>query len=118
LNELEKDGAVLRFEFTFELAWKTLHDYLAQESGYADVKGSRVIIKQAIQDGLLVDGHTWSQMLTDRNELTPSYDKEKSRSVLTSITCYGCFDSIRLAGRCGCTDRGRKVPTDPVPTLV
>ncbi len=31
LNELEKDSAILRFEFTFELAWKTLQDYLEQE---------------------------------------------------------------------------------------
>lgn len=86
LNELEKDGAILRFEFTFELAWKTLQDYLAQEAGYADVKGPRVVIKQAIQDGLLVDGHAWLQMLADRNELTHSYDEGKNRSILTTIS--------------------------------
>lgn len=86
LNELEKDGAILRFEFTFGLAWKTLQDYLAQESGYVDVKGPRVVIKQAIQDGFLADGHLWLQMLLDRNELTHSYDEEKSRAVLEAIS--------------------------------
>ncbi|QJD77449.1 HI0074 family nucleotidyltransferase substrate-binding subunit [Spirosoma rhododendri] len=86
LNELEKDGAILRFKFTFELAWKTLQDYLAQEAGHADVKGPRVVIKQAIQDGLLTDGHLWLQMLIDRNELMYSHDGEKRRFVLTLIT--------------------------------
>ena len=70
LNELEKDGIIQRFEFTFELAWKTLQDYFAQESGYVDVRGPRTVLKQAIQDNLLEDGHVWLQMLDNRNLLT------------------------------------------------
>jgi nucleotidyltransferase substrate binding protein (TIGR01987 family) len=58
LNELEKDGVIQRFEFTFELAWKTLQDYFAQELGYADVKGPRTVLKQAVKDGLVTDGYS------------------------------------------------------------
>ena len=32
LNQLEKQGVVQRFEYTSELAWKTIEDYL-EESG-------------------------------------------------------------------------------------
>jgi nucleotidyltransferase substrate binding protein (TIGR01987 family) len=85
LNELEKDGIIQRFEFTFELAWKTLQDYFAQEAGYTDVKGPRPVLKQAVQDGLLTDGHLWLQMLDSRNELTHVYDESESRQILAEI---------------------------------
>ena len=85
LNELEKDGIIQRFEFTFELAWKTLQDYFAQESGYVDVKGPRTVLKQAIQDNLLEDGHAWLHMLDNRNLLTYVYDEEESRQILADI---------------------------------
>ncbi len=85
LNELEKDGIIQRFEFTFELAWKTLQDYFAQESGYVDVRGPRTVLKQAIQDNLLEDGHVWLQMLDNRNLLTHVYDEEESRQILADV---------------------------------
>ena len=85
LNELEKDGAIQRFEFTFELAWKTLQDYFAQEIGYADVKGPRTVLKQAIKDNLITSGHAWLQMLDSRNELTHVYDETQSRYILDDV---------------------------------
>lgn len=86
LNELEKDGAIQRFEFTFELAWKTLQDYLAQQAGYVDVKGPRPVLKQAVQDGLLTDGYTWIQMLDRRNAPTHVYDEAESREILEVVS--------------------------------
>lgn len=85
LTELEKDGVIQRFEFTFELAWKTLQDYFAQVSGYVDVKGPRTVLKQAVQDVLIEDGYWWMQMLESRNELTHVYDQAQSRQILDSI---------------------------------
>ena len=85
LNELEKDGVIQRFEFTFELAWKTLQDYFAQEAGYADVKGPRTVLKQAVQDNLIADGYTWLQMLDSRNGLTHVYDEMESRQILADV---------------------------------
>lgn len=85
LSDLEKDGVIQRFEFTFELAWKTLQDYFAQSAGYADVKGPRTVIKQAVQDGLIRDGHAWLQMLDSRNTLTHVYDEAESRQILADV---------------------------------
>lgn len=85
LSELEKDGVLQRFEFTFELAWKTLQDYFAQETGCIDIKGPRPVLKQAIQDNLLADGYTWLEMLESRNELTHVYDEAESRRILDEV---------------------------------
>ena len=85
LNEREKDGAIQRFEFTVELAWKTLQDYFAQEIGYADGKGPRIVLKQAIKDSLITSGHARLQILDSRNELTHVYDETQSRYILDDI---------------------------------
>ncbi len=85
LNELEKDDIIQQFEFTFELAWKTVQDYFVQEAGYADVKEPRTVLKQAIQDGLLLNGYDWLRMLESRNELTHVYDEAESHQILSDI---------------------------------
>lgn len=82
-DELQAAGLVQSFEFTFELAWKTLKDYL-QEGGYETIT-PREVIKQAFQAGLVEDGHCWIEMLVKRNELTHTYNQEQSEAALTLI---------------------------------
>ena len=84
LSDLEQDGAVQRFEFTFELAWKTLQDYFT-EGGYLDAKGPRNAIKRATENALIEDGYLWLQMLENRNELNHTYDEAKSRQILDQV---------------------------------
>lgn len=62
---MEKDGVIKRFEFTFELAWKTLQDKL-YDAGYLTTKGPKPVIKQAFNNGMIKDGQAWIDMLTDR----------------------------------------------------
>lgn len=83
LSELEKDGLIQRFEFTFDLSWKVMQDYL-KEIGYPDIKGPRPVIKQMIQDGIL-HPFIWEEILKARNELSHIYNEEKSRSYLDQI---------------------------------
>ena len=83
LSELEKDGLIQRFEFTFDLSWKVMQDYL-KEAGYADIKGPRPCIKQMAQDNLL-DGFNCEEMLNARNELSHVYDEAESRQHLDKI---------------------------------
>ena len=82
---LEKDGVIKRFEFTVELAWKTIQDIL-NEQGY-DVKGPKPVIKQAFRDGIINEGQAWMDMLDDRNRSSHLYDE---------TIASGIFDKIQI----------------------
>jgi len=75
LNKFELQGLIQCFEYTFELAWKTMKDYLEQE-GY-DVRSPRTAIKIAFQIQLITDGHTWIDALEKRNLLAHTYDEAR-----------------------------------------
>ncbi len=75
LSILEKEGLIQRFEYTFELAWKTLKDYL--EAQGAEAKFPREVIKVAFQYELIQDGELWMDMLEKRNLLAHTYDEER-----------------------------------------
>lgn len=83
LSVLEKEGLVQRFEYTFELAWKTLKDYL--ESQEVAASFPREVIKSAFHYGLIIDGDTWMDMLEKRNLLSHTYDEERFNIALKKI---------------------------------
>jgi|SRR5690242_3075930 len=83
-SDLEKDGVIKRFEFTFELAWKTLQDKLNDE-GYIDIKGPKPVIKQSFQDGTIANGQKWIEMFTDRNSSSHSYDESAAQEIFDRI---------------------------------
>lgn len=72
-SELEKAGVIQYFEFTFELGWKTLKDYL-QEMG-VEARFPRDTIKEAFTNGLIQDGDLWLDMLEKRNQKSHTYDE-------------------------------------------
>ena len=82
-SEVERGGVIQFYEMTFELAWKTIKDYL-QEEGF-EVKSPRAAIKQGIQIGLLENGHDWMDALEDRNLTAHIYDEETAVKVYQSI---------------------------------
>lgn len=84
-SQLIIDGILHRFEFTFELAWKTLKDYL-EYMGYLEKTGSpRETIQNAFKQGIIEDGEAWINMMLARNSLAHLYDEEESRKVYKKI---------------------------------
>lgn len=73
-NLLEQQGLITRFKLCFELAWKTLKDYLEQTGIVFELVVPREIIKQAYAAKIITDGQVWMEMLEDRNLLTHTYD--------------------------------------------
>lgn len=73
LNKLEVQGLIQCFEYTFELAWKTIKDYLEQQ-GF-DVKSPRSAIQIAFQTQLIKEGHIWIDALEKRNLMAHTYDE-------------------------------------------
>lgn len=69
-----KEGIVQRFEFTHELAWKVLKDYLLYE-GIQNVTGSRSATREAFKMGLISDGQKWMEMIESRNNTVHTYNE-------------------------------------------
>lgn len=60
-NKLERQGIIRASELCYELAWKTLQDYL-REIGYVDVAGPKPVIRYAFETGVISDGEVWAAM--------------------------------------------------------
>ena len=84
LSQLETEGLIQRFEYTFELAWKCLQDLLG-ERGYKDIRGPRPVIEQSFQDGIIQDGVLWFAMLKARNETTHIYDEKTLHEIAKNV---------------------------------
>lgn len=74
LSALEREGVIQRFEYTFELAWKTLKDYLIYSGIQLEQVTPRAVIKAAFAANLITDGQGWIDMLEQRNQLYYAYD--------------------------------------------
>jgi len=83
-SKLEREGIIQRFEYTFDLAWKTLKDYLDYQ-GYQDITGSRDAFRQAFKVGIISDGEVWMRMIESRNLTSHVYDEETANDILDSI---------------------------------
>lgn len=75
-SKLEQAGLIQTFEFCFELAWKTLKDFLESEGIIAS--SPREVIKESFKANYILDGHTWIDALEKRNLLTHTYSEEMS----------------------------------------
>lgn len=85
LNDLEKEGVIQRFEYTFELSWNTLKDRLEYDGVLMHSVTPRSVIRTAIATGLVADGQTWMNMLEDRRNTSHRYDAGLLESVLSNI---------------------------------
>ncbi len=87
VDDLDRDGTIQRFEFTFELLWKAIKVILEYEGLYC--AGPRSCIKEAARRGFLVDGEILLDMLEDRNKSTHIYDEETANEIFERIRdCY------------------------------
>ncbi|HEY5508303.1 MAG TPA: nucleotidyltransferase substrate binding protein [Paludibacter sp.] len=84
LNEMEEQGLIKAFEYTYELSWKTLQDLL-KNKGYIDIVGPKPVIEQCFQDGYIADGKGWMRMHISRNLTSHTYDKETANEIIDSI---------------------------------
>ena len=74
LSLLEKEGVIQRFEYSFELAWKTLKDYLEEGGLVISPVTPRQVLKDAFAAKVIADGQVWIDMLDHRNLLSHKYD--------------------------------------------
>lgn len=87
LSDLEKQGMIQAFEYTYELAWKLLQDYLRWQ-GADHLTGSRDVTREAFSAGLITEGEAWMRMLQDRNLTSHSYNEETANAILANIQSH------------------------------
>ena len=74
LSPLEQAGAAQRLEYTLELAWKCMKDYLEESGVTISPSTPRQVIKEAFVAKIINDGQVWIDMLNHRNLLSHTYD--------------------------------------------
>jgi len=84
LSELEQQGLIQGFEFTHELAWNLLKDYL-QHQGIQGITGSRDATRLAFQTELIADGDTWMAMIKARNQSSHTYNLEQAQQIAEEV---------------------------------
>jgi len=84
LNELEQQGVIQSFEYTYELAWNTLKDYF-EHQGETGIHGSRDAFRLAFKRGLIEDGETWMDMIESRALTTHTYNEDIAKAIANNI---------------------------------
>jgi nucleotidyltransferase substrate binding protein (TIGR01987 family) len=84
LTDLEKQGLIQAFEYTHELAWNTLKDFL-EESGNKNIYGSKDTTRLAFHSGLIENGEIWMNMIQSRNQSSHTYNEEVAEEIVTKI---------------------------------
>jgi len=84
LTVLEKQGLIQAFEFTHELAWKSLKDFLNYK-GNSEIYGSKDATREAFQYGLIEEGGIWMDMILSRNSTSHTYNEETANEIAVAI---------------------------------
>ncbi len=84
-NDLLRDGLIQRFEFTFELAWKTLKA-IFEDEGLRGLNSPKSVLREAFAAELIVDEEMWLEMLSDRNSTAHVYNEKLAIEICNNIT--------------------------------
>lgn len=85
LSDLEKEGLIQRFEFTHELSWQVMKDFLIYD-GIQNIIGSRSAVREAYNKGIISNGEIWMEMIESRNRTSHTYLESILESEYNKIT--------------------------------
>ena len=95
LSNLEQQGLIQGFEFTHELAWNVLKDYL-EEQGFVGIIGSKNATREAFKNALVTDGEVWMDMIKARNMTSHTCNTELAQEIAADILqrFYPAFEAM------------------------
>ena len=97
LNELEEQGLIKAFEYTYELAWNVIKGFY-EEQGEQLIQGSKDAFRLAFQRGLIQDGKSWMEMVENRKLTVHTYDDETDDEIANLIKTQYFKNFIDLHG--------------------
>lgn len=98
LSPLEKQGLIQAFEFTHELAWNVLKNYL-ENQGIQGVVGSKGATREAFKNGLLADGEVWMDMIKSRSQTNHTDNEETANQITNAILMRYCAQFAQFQTR-------------------
>ncbi len=84
LNELEEQGLIQSFEYTYELAWNTLKDYF-EAPGEIKINGSRDAFRLAFRREIIKRGDTWMEMVKSRTLTSHTFNEDIAKQIVSAI---------------------------------
>lgn len=84
-DALYRDGLIQRFEFTVELAWKSLKEYLEDQGSILSVASPKAVLKDAYAAGVIMDAEEWDEIIRSRNITSHVYDEKTAIEVANRI---------------------------------
>ena len=84
LSKLEAQGLIQAFEYTHELAWNTLKDFL-ESRGIRNLYGSKDATREAFKTGLIENGEIWMDMINSRNLTSHTYNEATAAKIVSAI---------------------------------
>ena len=84
LTKLEEQGLIQAFEFTHELAWNTMKDFL-ESRGVQNLYGSKDTTREAFKAGLIENGEAWMDMIQSRNLTSHTYNEAIAAQISAAI---------------------------------
>jgi nucleotidyltransferase substrate binding protein (TIGR01987 family) len=98
LNELEKQGMIQAFEYTYELAWNMMKDYF-EDQGETTIFGSRDAFRLAFKRGLIENGEAWMAMITSRTLTSHTYNEEIAEEIAADIATVYFQEFVALRSK-------------------
>ncbi len=98
LNELEEQGLIKAFEYTHELAWNALKDFL-ESRGVSGLYGSKDATREAFKRGLVENGEIWMDMIQARNLTSHTYNQDVALKIANAITQHYFPEFLKLNSR-------------------
>ncbi|WP_200978411.1 nucleotidyltransferase substrate binding protein [Echinicola sp. 20G] len=83
-EDIVKEGLIQRFEYTHELAWNVMKDFL-KERGNIEIYGSRDATREAFSTGLIREGKIWMEMIQSRNKTSHTYNEDTAQEIFSKI---------------------------------
>ena len=84
LNELEQQGLIQSFKYTYELAWNVLKDLFASQ-GQTEIIGSRDAFRMAFKYDLIEDGEIWIEMIKSRILTSHTYNQDTAQYIADRV---------------------------------
>lgn len=96
LTQLEKEGIIQRFEYTWELSWKVLKDYISHQGIILNKITPASVIRASFEAKIIDDGESWMKALDARNKMSHVYSFTVFEKIILDIkNCYlSLFDSL------------------------